>query len=41
MPQPTPGRFFQAVNSYQQAIAIKTSNELGVFTAIGEGCETA
>jgi ubiquinone/menaquinone biosynthesis C-methylase UbiE len=41
MPQPTPGRFFQAVNSYQQSAAIKTSVELGVFTAIGAGCETA
>ena len=41
MPQPTPARFFHAVNSYQQAVAIKTSIELGVFTAIGEGCETA
>ena len=41
MPQPTPARFFQAINSYQQSAAIKTSIELGVFTAIGEGCETA
>ena len=41
MPQPTPGRFFQAVNSYQQSAAIKSSIELGVFTAIGAGCETA
>ena len=41
MPQPTPAHFFHAVNSYQQAVAIKTSIELGVFTAIGEGCETA
>jgi cyclopropane fatty-acyl-phospholipid synthase-like methyltransferase len=41
MPQPTPARFFQAVNSYQQSAAIKTSIELGVFTAIGAGFETA
>ena len=41
MAQPTPARFFQAVNSYQQAVAIKTSIELGVFTAIGEAYETA
>lgn len=41
MPQPTPARFFQAVNSYQQSAAIKTSIELGVFTAIGSGCDTA
>ena len=41
MPQPTPARFFQAVNSYQQSAAIKASIELGVFTAIGAGCKTA
>lgn len=41
MPQPTPARFFQAVSSYQQSAAIKTSIELGVFTAIGSGCDTA
>ena len=41
MPQPTPARFFQAVNSFQQSAAIKASIELGVFTAIGAGVETA
>ena len=41
MPQPTPARFFQAVNSFQQSAAIKASIELGVFTAIGAGYKTA
>jgi cyclopropane fatty-acyl-phospholipid synthase-like methyltransferase len=41
MPQPTPARFFQTVNAFQQSAAIKASIELGVFTAIGAGCETA
>jgi SAM-dependent methyltransferase len=41
MPQPSPGRFFQAVNSYQQSAALKASIELEVFTAIGAGCVTA
>jgi len=41
MPQPTPARFFQVVNAYQQSAAIKTSIELGVFSAIAAGCETA
>ncbi|HEX2522184.1 MAG TPA: class I SAM-dependent methyltransferase [Terriglobia bacterium] len=39
--QPTPARFFQTVNAYQQSAAIKASIELGVFTAVGEGHETA
>ena len=41
MSQPTPGRFFQAINAYQQSAALQASLELGVFTAIGEGCVTA
>jgi 2-polyprenyl-3-methyl-5-hydroxy-6-metoxy-1,4-benzoquinol methylase len=41
MPHPTPARFFQAVNAYQLSAAIKTSIELGVYTAIGAGCESA
>jgi ubiquinone/menaquinone biosynthesis C-methylase UbiE len=41
MPHPTPARFFQAVNAYQQSAAIKTSIELGVYTAISDGCESA
>src|SRR5262245_18711510 len=41
MPQPTPGRFFQTINAYQQSAALKAALELEVFTAIGEGCVTA
>lgn len=41
MSQPTPVRFFHTVNAYQQSAAIKASVELGVFTAIGAGCDTA
>ena len=41
MPQPTPGRFFQTINAYQQTAALKASLELEVFTAIGAGCVTA
>ena len=41
MPQPTPGRFFQAINAYQQTAALKAAIELEVFTAIGAGCVTA
>lgn len=41
MPQPSPERFFQTVNAYQQSAAIKAAVELDVFTAIGEGKRTA
>ena len=41
MLQPTPAHFFQTVNAYQQSAAIKASIELGVFTAVGEGYDTA
>jgi ubiquinone/menaquinone biosynthesis C-methylase UbiE len=41
MTQPTPGRFFQTVNAYQQTAAIKAAIELGVFTGIGAGNKTA
>jgi len=41
MPQPTPGRFFQTINAYQQTAALKAALELEVFTAIGTGCVTA
>ena len=41
MPQPTPGRFFQTINAYQQTAALKAALELEVFTAIGAGCVTA
>ncbi|HEY6414009.1 MAG TPA: class I SAM-dependent methyltransferase [Edaphobacter sp.] len=35
--QPTPERFFSAVNAYEQTEAMKAAIELGVFTAIAEG----
>ena len=39
--QPTPERFFNIVNAYQQTEAIKAAIELQVFTAIAEGNTTA
>jgi 2-polyprenyl-3-methyl-5-hydroxy-6-metoxy-1,4-benzoquinol methylase len=39
--QPTPERFFSAVNSYQLTEAIKSAIELEVFTAVSEGSTTA
>lgn len=41
MTQPTPARFFQTVNAFQQSAAIKTAIELGLFTAIASGSQTA
>jgi 2-polyprenyl-3-methyl-5-hydroxy-6-metoxy-1,4-benzoquinol methylase len=38
--QPTPERFFNALNAYQQTAAIKAAIELEVFTAIAEGRTT-
>ena len=38
---PTPERFFNAINAYQQTEAIKAAVELEVFTAIAEGNATA
>jgi SAM-dependent methyltransferase len=35
--QPTPERFFNAVNAHQQTEALKTAVDLDVFTAIAEG----
>jgi SAM-dependent methyltransferase len=35
--QPTPERFFGAINAYQQTEAVKAAVELEIFTAIGEG----
>jgi 2-polyprenyl-3-methyl-5-hydroxy-6-metoxy-1,4-benzoquinol methylase len=35
--QPTPERFFNALNAYQLTEAIKTAVELDIFTAIAEG----
>jgi ubiquinone/menaquinone biosynthesis C-methylase UbiE len=39
--QPSPERFFSAVNAYEQTAAIKTAIELAIFTAIAEGNATA
>src|SRR6266478_2682822 len=39
--QPSPQLFFQTANSYQRTEALKAAVELEVFTAIGEGRETA
>ena len=39
--QPTPERFFNTVNAYQQTEAMKTAIELELFTAIAEGNTTA
>jgi ubiquinone/menaquinone biosynthesis C-methylase UbiE len=39
--QPTPERFFNAMNAHQQTEALKTAVELELFTAIAEGAGTA
>ncbi|MDQ3819701.1 MAG: methyltransferase domain-containing protein [Acidobacteriota bacterium] len=39
--QPSPELFFETVNAYQRTAAIKAAIELDLFTAIGEGNETA
>jgi O-methyltransferase domain/Dimerisation domain len=39
--QPTPERFFGAVNAYEQTEAMKAAIELEIFTAIAEGNTTA
>jgi ubiquinone/menaquinone biosynthesis C-methylase UbiE len=39
--QPTPERFFETINAYQQTAALKAAIELDLFTAIGEGRTTA
>jgi precorrin-6B methylase 2 len=41
MSQPSPELFFQTVNAYQRTAAIKAALELEVFTALGEGKQTA
>ena|SRR5271156_798954 len=38
--QPTPQRFFDAVNAYQQTEALKAAIELEIFAAIAEGNTT-
>src|ERR1700745_3212608 len=40
-PQPTPERFFNAINAYEQTEAMKAAVELEIFTAIAEGRTTA
>ena len=35
--QPTPERFFNTVNAFQQTEAMKAAIDLGIFTAIAEG----
>jgi 2-polyprenyl-3-methyl-5-hydroxy-6-metoxy-1,4-benzoquinol methylase len=39
--QPTPERFFNAVNAFEQTEAMKAAIELEIFTAIAEGNTTA
>jgi hypothetical protein len=39
--RPTPERFFNAINAYEQTGAKKTAVELEIFTAIAEGNTTA
>jgi len=39
--QPTPGRFFNSINAYEQTEAMKAAVELEIFTAIAEGNTTA
>jgi 2-polyprenyl-3-methyl-5-hydroxy-6-metoxy-1,4-benzoquinol methylase len=39
--QPTPERFFSAINAHQQTAAMKSAIELEIFTAIAEGNNTA
>jgi len=39
--QPSPELFFQTINAYQQTAALKAGIELDMFTAIGEGANTA
>jgi hypothetical protein len=39
--QPTPDRFFNAINAYEQTEAMKAAAELEIFTAIAEGNTTA
>jgi ubiquinone/menaquinone biosynthesis C-methylase UbiE len=40
-PQPSPELFFETINAYQRTAALKAALELGVFTAIGDGHQTA
>jgi ubiquinone/menaquinone biosynthesis C-methylase UbiE len=39
--QPSPELFFQSISAYQRTEALKAAIELDLFTAIGEGAQTA
>src|ERR1700741_1264264 len=39
--QPNPERIFDTLNAHQKTAALKAGIELEVFTAIGEGADTA
>ncbi len=39
--RPTPERIFNALNAYEHTAVLKTGIELDIFTAIGEGANTA
>src|SRR4051812_36087270 len=39
--QPSPELFFETMNAYQRTAALKAAIELDLFTAIGEGAQTA
>ncbi len=39
--QPTPALIFETMNAYQRTAALRTAVELDLFTAIGEGADTA
>lgn len=39
--QPTPQLFFETITAYQRSEALKAAIELDLFTAIGEGCQSA
>lgn len=39
--RPTPERIFNTLNAYEQTAVLKTAIELDIFTAIGEGVNTA
>jgi predicted O-methyltransferase YrrM len=41
MPEPTPQLFFETANSYQRSAAIRAAIELGLFTAIAHGANSA
>ena len=41
MNRPTPERIFNTLSAYQQSAALKAGIELDIFTAIGEGANTA